>query len=238
MKTQVGIIGGGPSGLLLSQLLHLQGIDTVVLEQHSREYVLGRIRAGVLEHGFAALMREARVAERMDREGEIHDGVAQVRGSFLSALIADDFDADHQAAAANITYDFELLRPTSKASEKVFAHATGIFEILAFNQLCGCQSSGDADRISAEGCSVSSRLPVHDAGWRKERAERHAAGNAFRAADDVWLYAGELMRPPLSSAAHAGLDFVGDEHDAVLAANALKLLQEEIFQEPYFISIR
>ena len=74
MKTQVGIIGGGPSGLLLSQLLHLQGIDNVVLEKHSREYVLGRIRAGVLEHGFAKLMREAQVAERMDREGEIHDG--------------------------------------------------------------------------------------------------------------------------------------------------------------------
>ena len=74
MKIQVGIIGGGPSGLLLSQLLHRQGIDSAVLEQHSREYVLGRIRAGVLEHGFAALMREAGVAERMDREGEIHDG--------------------------------------------------------------------------------------------------------------------------------------------------------------------
>jgi len=57
MRTQVGIIGGGRSGLLLSQLLHLQGIETVVLEKHSREYVLGRIRAGVLEHGFAALMR-------------------------------------------------------------------------------------------------------------------------------------------------------------------------------------
>jgi p-hydroxybenzoate 3-monooxygenase len=74
MKTQVGIIGGGPSGLLLSQLLHLKGIDNVVLEKHSREYVLGRFRAGVLEHGFAKLMREAQVAERMDREGEIHDG--------------------------------------------------------------------------------------------------------------------------------------------------------------------
>ena len=74
MKTQVGIVGGGPSGLLLSQLLHLQGIDTVLLEKQSREYVLGRIRAGVLEHGFAALMREAQVGERMDREGEIHDG--------------------------------------------------------------------------------------------------------------------------------------------------------------------
>jgi len=74
MKTQVGIVGGGPSGLLLAQLLHLQGIDTVVLEKQSREYVLGRIRAGVLEHGFAALMREAQVGARMDREGEIHDG--------------------------------------------------------------------------------------------------------------------------------------------------------------------
>ena len=74
MKTQVGIIGGGPSGLLLSQLLHLKGIDTIVLEKHSREYVLGRIRAGVLEHGFAKLMREAQCGERMDREGEIHDG--------------------------------------------------------------------------------------------------------------------------------------------------------------------
>ena len=58
MKTQVCIIGGGPSGLLLSQLLHLKGIDTVLLEKYSREYVLGRIRAGVLEHGFADLMRE------------------------------------------------------------------------------------------------------------------------------------------------------------------------------------
>jgi p-hydroxybenzoate 3-monooxygenase len=74
MKTQVCIIGGGPSGLLLSQLLHLKGIDTILLERQSREYVLGRIRAGVLEHGFAALMREAQCGERMDREGEIHEG--------------------------------------------------------------------------------------------------------------------------------------------------------------------
>ena len=74
MKTQVCIIGGGPSGLMLSQLLHLKGIDTIVLERQSREYVLGRIRAGVLEHGFAALMREAQCGDRMDKEGEIHDG--------------------------------------------------------------------------------------------------------------------------------------------------------------------
>jgi len=74
MRTQVCIIGGGPSGLLLSQLLHLKGIDTIVLERKTREYVLGRIRAGVLEKGFVALMREAGVAERMDQDGFTHDG--------------------------------------------------------------------------------------------------------------------------------------------------------------------
>jgi p-hydroxybenzoate 3-monooxygenase len=74
MKVQVCIIGGGPSGLMLSQLLHLKGIDTILLEKYSRDHVLSRIRAGVLEHGFAKLMREAQCGERMDREGEIHDG--------------------------------------------------------------------------------------------------------------------------------------------------------------------
>lgn len=74
MRTQVAIIGGGPSGLLLSQLLHKAGIDSVVLERQTREYVLGRIRAGVLETGFVDLMRQAGVAERMDTEGFTHDG--------------------------------------------------------------------------------------------------------------------------------------------------------------------
>ena len=73
--TQVAIIGGGPSGLLLSQLLHRQGIETVVLERQTRDYVLGRIRAGVLERGFVELMREAGCAARMEAEGEVHHGV-------------------------------------------------------------------------------------------------------------------------------------------------------------------
>jgi len=74
MRTQVGIIGSGPSGLLLARLLHLQGIDTVILESRSREYVQGRIRAGVIEQGMADMLREAKVGERMDREGLIHEG--------------------------------------------------------------------------------------------------------------------------------------------------------------------
>ncbi|WP_321396067.1 4-hydroxybenzoate 3-monooxygenase [Emcibacter sp.] len=74
MRTQVGIIGGGPSGLILSQLLHLQGIESVVLERKTMDYVLTRIRAGVLEQGCVDLLREARVHERMDREGYEHGG--------------------------------------------------------------------------------------------------------------------------------------------------------------------
>lgn len=74
MRTQVCIIGGGPSGLLLGQLLLNEGIDAVVLERKTRDYVLGRIRAGVLEVGMADMLRKAGVADRMDAEGYIHDG--------------------------------------------------------------------------------------------------------------------------------------------------------------------
>ena len=75
MKTQVAIIGAGPSGLLLGQLLQRAGIDNVILERRSGEYVLSRIRAGVLEQGMVDLLREAGVDRRMDAEGLPHDGV-------------------------------------------------------------------------------------------------------------------------------------------------------------------
>lgn len=74
MRTQVAIIGGGPSGLLLSQLLNRAGIATVVLERKSRDYVLSRIRAGVLETGCVDLIRESGAGARMDAEGHLHDG--------------------------------------------------------------------------------------------------------------------------------------------------------------------
>ncbi len=74
MKTQVAIIGGGPSGLLLSQLLDKRGIDSIVLERKTKDYVLSRIRAGVLERGLVALLREAGVVDRLEEEGYVHDG--------------------------------------------------------------------------------------------------------------------------------------------------------------------
>ena len=86
MRTQVAIVGAGPAGLLLGQLLYKSGIDAVISEQRSPDYVLGRIRAGVLEHGFAALMREAQCGERMDREGEIHDGFIIAHGGKMDRV--------------------------------------------------------------------------------------------------------------------------------------------------------
>lgn len=80
MRTQVAIIGAGPAGSLLAQLLHRAGIESVVLERRSEAYVLGRIRAGVLEHATADTLRRAGVGERMDRDGDEHDGVALAFG--------------------------------------------------------------------------------------------------------------------------------------------------------------
>jgi p-hydroxybenzoate 3-monooxygenase len=75
MRTQVGIIGAGPSGLMLSHLLHLNGIDSIIIEDHSRDYVENRIRAGVLEYPVEQLLIEMGVGERMQQLGMRHDGI-------------------------------------------------------------------------------------------------------------------------------------------------------------------
>ena len=90
MKTQVAIIGAGPSGLLLGRLLELQGIANIIIEAKSPDYVLSRIRAGVLEQGTQNLLREAKAGERMDREGLVHEGFAL---SFLGRVERIDLKA-------------------------------------------------------------------------------------------------------------------------------------------------
>ena len=87
MNTQVAIIGAGPAGMLASELLHRQGVDSVVLERQSRAYVLSRIRAGVLEPTTVDVLRENGLAERMDREGHVHDGMKIVWAGRESYLI-------------------------------------------------------------------------------------------------------------------------------------------------------
>src|SRR5581483_9278414 len=75
MRTQVGIVGAGPAGLVLSHLLHRAGIESVVLEDRSRSYVEKRVRAGVLEQGTVDLLDEAGLADRLHREGIVHEGI-------------------------------------------------------------------------------------------------------------------------------------------------------------------
>ena len=74
-RVQVGIVGAGPAGLMLGQLLHREGIDSIVVENRSREHVIERVRAGVLEQGTTDLMREVGVGERLEREGLRHGGI-------------------------------------------------------------------------------------------------------------------------------------------------------------------
>lgn len=75
MRTQVVIIGSGPAGLLLGQLLHHHGIDNIIIERQDRAYILGRIRAGVLEQGTVQLLEQVGVAERLHREALLHSGI-------------------------------------------------------------------------------------------------------------------------------------------------------------------
>ena len=92
MRTRVAIIGAGPAGLMLAHLLHLAGVDSVVLEARGRAYIERRVRAGVLEHPTVELLRECGVADRLDREGMVHHGVVL------------RFDgADHRVALTDLT---------------------------------------------------------------------------------------------------------------------------------------
>ena len=115
MKTQVAIIGGGPSGLLLSQLLHTRGIDSVVLERKTKDYVLGRIRAGVLEQGLVSLMEEAGCADRLHAEGIPHDGTLI---SYGDEMFRVDF-TEHTGTPVMVYGQTEVTRDLYDAREKV-----------------------------------------------------------------------------------------------------------------------
>ncbi|MEJ6394362.1 4-hydroxybenzoate 3-monooxygenase [Gymnodinialimonas sp. 2305UL16-5] len=115
MKTQVAIIGGGPSGLLLAQLLHTKGIDSIVLERKTRDYVLGRIRAGVLEQGLVGLMEQAGCAERMHREGFLHSGTLI---SYDDQMFRLDF-TEHTGRAVMVYGQTEVTRDLYAARDKI-----------------------------------------------------------------------------------------------------------------------
>ena len=185
LKTQVAIIGAGPSGLLLGQLLHNAGIQTLVLERQSADYVQGRIRAGVLEQGMVDLLREAGVSQRMDAEGLVHDGFdialnGQLTSIDLKALtggqsvmiygqteVTRDLMAARAAAGPITLYEDSNVQPHDLKSEQpwlTFEHEGQAFR-LECDYIAGCDGFHGVARqsIPAQALKVFER--VYPFGW-------------------------------------------------------------------------
>jgi p-hydroxybenzoate 3-monooxygenase len=151
MRTQVAIIGGGPSGLLLSQLLNRAGIATVVLERKARDYVLSRIRAGVLETGCTDLMREAGAGARMDAEGQLHDGCNLASNGRM-------FRVDFQATCGRQVMVYgqtEVTRDLYDAQDAIGATVISGAEDVALHDLTGApfvtwRVNGVAQRLDCD----------------------------------------------------------------------------------------
>lgn len=122
LRTQVGIIGAGPSGLALAQLLQLAGVDSVVLERRSRDYVLGRVRAGVIEQGTVEILRRVGVTARLEREGLMHHGVEIAAGERRHRI---DFAA--QSASVTVYGQTELTEDLMDARDA--SGAPPLFEV-------------------------------------------------------------------------------------------------------------
>lgn len=184
MRTQVAIIGAGPSGLLLAQLLHRKGIDTVVLERKTRDYVLGRIRAGVLEVGFVELMREAGVADRMQRESLIHDGTIisygdeqfgidfkDLTGTSVvvygqTELTRDLYDA-REATGAPIVYNVEGVEIHGADSDAPYVtyRADGADHRLECDYIAGCDGFHGVSRQTIPAGVRRDYEKVYPFGW-------------------------------------------------------------------------
>lgn len=184
MRTQVGIIGAGPSGLLLSQLLYLAGIESVVLERQTQEHVLGRIRAGVLEQGMVNLLREAKASERMDRIGIVHDGFNLAFSDRLLRIdmhgltggkgvmvygqtkVTEDLVQALEEHDAVLKYECPAVAVEDFASEspRIIYEENGTRKELECDFVAGCDGYHGVSRQSA-GDQVQTFERVYEFGW-------------------------------------------------------------------------
>jgi p-hydroxybenzoate 3-monooxygenase len=185
LKTQVAIIGAGPSGLLLGQLLHNAGIDTVILERQAPDYVLSRIRAGVLEQGMVDLLRQAGVGQRMDAEGLVHGGFElafdgrQVHID-LQALtggksvmiygqteVTRDLMAARQAVGAVTLYETSNVQPHDMKTERPYLtfEKDGETQRLDCDYIAGCDGFHGIARQSIPSESLKVFERVYPFGW-------------------------------------------------------------------------
>src|SRR5271170_8105299 len=189
MRTQVGIVGAGPAGLVLSHLLHLQGIESVVIEARSRQYVEERVRAGVLEQGTADLLTEAGVGARLKREGLIHHGIelrfggrghridlqelAGGRGVIIypqNKVVADLFDA-RQAAGGRVFVEAEDVSvhdfddASAAAKPKIRFRAGGELHEFTCDFIAGCDGFHGVCRPSIPAGALAIYDRVYPFGW-------------------------------------------------------------------------
>jgi p-hydroxybenzoate 3-monooxygenase len=184
VRTQVAIIGAGPAGLLLGRLLERAGIDAMILERRSAEYVLGRVRAGVLEQGTRELLEAAGVGERMRADGLRHDGVAL---HFDGARLRIDFRALTGKAVTvygqtEVTRDLMAARAASGGvtiyeAEDVSLHdfdssrphlrylKDGAAQELACDFIAGCDGFHGVSRASVAPGAISTFERVYPFGW-------------------------------------------------------------------------
>jgi p-hydroxybenzoate 3-monooxygenase len=182
VRTQVGIIGAGPAGLLLSHLLHTVGIESVVVERRSREYVESRVRAGVLEHGAVSLLRAAGLAERLAREGLVHRGIylqfgggrhhidfVELTGRAITVYgqqeVVKDIIAARLAADGEVLFEAEAERIDGIESERpsVAFVRDGAPTTLECDVVAACDGSFGIGRAAmpAELCAVYERVYPH-----------------------------------------------------------------------------
>ena len=184
MRTQVAIIGAGPAGLLLGQLLHRQGIDTVILERRSADYVLSRIRAGVLESGTVRLLAEAGVDARLRAEGLVHEGFAigsanrrlridlkALTGQTVTVYGQTEVTRDLMEARAKAglvtVYEAEdvALHDFDGSSPRVSWVQDGVRHDLACDVIAGCDGYHGVSRASVPAGAIQTYERAYPFGW-------------------------------------------------------------------------
>jgi p-hydroxybenzoate 3-monooxygenase len=191
IRTQVAIIGSGPAGLLLGQLLHRAGIDAVILERRSREYVLSRIRAGVLEQGTADLLAEAGVADRLKIEGLVHTGIELAFGDrrhrvplqeladgktvtiYGQTEVTRDLMEARAAAGAPAFYEAEevILEDLETAHPRVRWIQHGTPQELVCDFVAGCDGYHGVSRASVDPDRIVTYERAYPFGWLGVLAE-------------------------------------------------------------------